>query len=384
MKNIFTRNFLIAFGVLIFFVVPPIITRAEDAVSITVTPPLIQLGIGPGETWTSALKVTNTNKSDLTVYASLMDFVSADEDGHPRFSPAGDGGDLASWIEVATSAVVIFPETSREIPFVVHVPPNAPPGGHYAAILVGTRPSLDGGDSVGGGSLVKVSGLVSSLLFVKVQGAIVERGGIREFSTDRERYDGPPVNFTLRFENSGNVHLQPQGEIAVTDMWGRERGRIFVNEKTNFGNVLPGSTRRFLLPWEAPSGISGIGRYTATVTLTYGREARQNTNQTIVFWIVPLKETIGSFLGLILGIGLLLFALRRYLRRTLARELGARPSKAEKGREVVLDLRGLGPSSSAQTGRHSARSWSWRLMRRAAFVIFGAAIAWGLIVFFSR
>ena len=50
--------------------------HAFDKLILTITPPLFQMAIGPGEVWRSDLKVVNTNSYDLTVYASTMNFGS--------------------------------------------------------------------------------------------------------------------------------------------------------------------------------------------------------------------------------------------------------------------------------------------------------------------
>ena len=55
--------------------------------------------------------------------------------------PAGEGEDvtLAEWFTITREAVVVPREQSKEVPFSVRVPFEASPGGHFAAILVGTK-----------------------------------------------------------------------------------------------------------------------------------------------------------------------------------------------------------------------------------------------------
>ncbi len=292
---------------------------AQEKLTLTVTPPLFQLNIGPGGFWASSLKVVNTNPYDLTLYASVMNFESQGESGKGKFTPIikedpeVSASSLAHWIEVAGEPIFIPREQSAEIPFSVRIPENAPPGGHYAAILVGTQPLVGKSE----GSVVRVSSLVSSLLFVRIKGEIQEQGNIREFSTEKTFYQKPDVVFTLRFENKGNVHLKPQGDIVIYNMYGKERGRIPVNQKTDFGNVLPQSTRKFVFEWQGEENLFEVGMYRAVATLSFGKEARQNVFRTTYFWVVPLKPTLGIMGGFITFILVMIWAIRLYIRRVL-------------------------------------------------------------------
>lgn len=340
-------------GICAFLLVPYMAVAAEKLV-LTVTPPLFQLNIGPGEFWASSLKVINTNPYDLTLYASTMNFEATGEVGQGKFTPLvkndpeAASTTLAGWIEVEPGPFIVPREKSVEIPFSVRIPRDAPPGGHYAAILVGTQPPREAVE----GASIQVSSFVSSLLFVSIKGDVMEDGDIREFFSERTFYQKPEVAFTLRFENKGNVHLQPQGDITIYNMWGKERGKIFINQKTNFGNVLPKSIRKFEFEWQGEANPFEVGRYKAVATLAYGKEARQNISQTTYFWVVPLAPVAGILGGLALFILIMTLAIRAYIRRSLAiyqEKFGIKSQAAkvpvqtfiEPIREGVLDLRDI-------------------------------------------
>ncbi len=306
-----TFYFLLSFSSAVF---------AQEKFTLTVTPPLFQLTIGPGEFWASSLKAVNTNPYDVTLYASVMNFESSGEEGQGKFTPLVDQNQeanpntLARWIEVSREPIFVPKGTSAEIPFSIRIPEDAPPGGHYAAILVGLEPAGDAS-----GPTIRVSSYVSSLFFVRIKGDVREEGGIREFRTNQSRYESAKVDFTLRFENTGTVHVRPAGSVIIYDMWGKERGRVALNEKTDFGNVLPKSTRKFLLSWEGESRWWDFGRHRAIVTLAYGAEARQNVSDTTYFWIVPLKP-LGVAMGGIAAFTLfVVWAIRVYVRRVVRR-----------------------------------------------------------------
>lgn len=297
----------------------------DGSLSITLTPPLFQLTVGPGETWKSSIKIVNNNTYDVTYYAQLMNFAAEGEGGKSQFVPLVDGAyaegtqhteSLARWITITKDPITVRRGESVDVPFTVTIPTDAEPGGHYAAILVGNQPA--GGSAEG--ALVKVSSLVSSLLFVKISGDVHEGGRVREFRSDKALYDHPEASFMLRFENTGNVHLRPQGIITIKNMWGKERGSVAINQKGEFGNVLPGTIRRFEFVWKGEHSAFDMGRYSASVTLAYGDEGKQSTSAETYFWVVPVVP-LAATLGTILAFALtLIWLIKRYVRRAIALE----------------------------------------------------------------
>lgn len=305
------------FGLFLFLAFLPTTIFAESPQVLTVTPPLFQLSIAPGDIWKSSVKVVNGNPEDLTVYAEIVNFAAQGEQGQGRFIPILNEDDsnstLAQWIEIAKGPHVIKPEQTKEIPFFVEIPEDAPPGGHFAAILIGTQPPKGDGPLI-----VQTSQVVTSLFFVRIEGDVVESGNIREFRTEQSLVSTPENEFVLRFENKGNVHLQPRGEIKIINMWGSERGIIPINNQTHFGNVLPESIREFHFSWKGEKSITEIGRYTAEVTLTYGQNGYKNVSAKTYFWVIPIKATLITLGSVIAFILFLAWAIRLYVRRMLA------------------------------------------------------------------
>ncbi len=297
-----------------------------DSLSITVTPPLFQLTIGPGESWSSSLKIVNNNASEVTYYAQVMDMQPSGEEGRSKFIPIVGGIEdpqqqsfaLAHWIHVTSAPTTVPAGSSRDLPFSIEIPPNAEPGGHYAAILVGTQP----GGLHASGTMLKVSSYVSSLFFVRIKGAVSESGRIREFLTSQQLYQTPNADFLLRFENTGNTHVRPQGDIAIYNMWGRERGRVLINQNSDstFGNVLPKSIRRFEFSWEGDQDPFDFGLYSAVVTLSFGENGKQNVTSKTYFWVVPIVPVAIGIGSIILFLLSLVWFIRRYIRRALLLE----------------------------------------------------------------
>jgi uncharacterized membrane protein YedE/YeeE len=286
--------------------------------TLSISPSLFDMSVNPGQEWRSSLKVINVNDYDLTVYVEVVNFLPQGETGDGRFVPINanetGGTTLAEWFIINKEPIIIPREQTFEIPIAVRVPVDAAPGGHFAAILVGTKPL----DNEAGEARVQTSQMITSLFFARVAGDIKEMGLVREFTAESTWLSKPEATFNLRFENKGNVHLQPQGDIRITNMWGQERGVIPINQSTQFGNVLPESIRKFTFAWKGEWSVSDIGRYTAEVTLAYGTTERQFTNAKASFWVIPVKLLLGIVIGLGLFAALVTWLVRLYVSRMLA------------------------------------------------------------------
>jgi len=300
------------------FLVTGTFSQAQESLTLSISPTLFDMSAEPGQSWQSNLRVVNVNKYDLTVYVEVVNFAPKGEGGDGRFIPVIDGSTsnstLAEWFTITSEPVVVPPEQTREVPFTVSVPKDASPGGHFAAILVGTKP-IDKKDDE---SRIQTAQMVTSLFFAKVAGDVIESGSIREFTTEETYLNSPEVTFSLRFENKGNVHLQPQGEIKIFNMWGHERGILPINQYSKFGNVLPKSIRKFNLTWKGEWSISEIGRYRAIATLGYGTDARQFTSAETYFWVIPFKLIISITIGLLIFFFTISWLVKLYIRRVLA------------------------------------------------------------------
>ena len=306
----------IAGAVLLLFFLTPFLAFAQSSLTLSVTPTLFEMSANPGQIWESSVKVVNNNAFDITVFPSVVNFRPQGETGQGQLLPvleaSTEGTTLAEWIELSSDPITIPKEQSKTIPFTVMVPEDASPGGHFAAILVSTNPPENENLAV------KTAQVVTSLFFVRVSGDVIEKGDIRSFSATQRFVQKPEATFALRFENKGNVHLQPQGDITILNMWGKERGKIPINYRTHFGNVLPGSIRKFDFSWSGEQSISDIGRYKAVVSLAYGIDQKQFSTRSTYFWVIPVKSlliTLGSFLVLVFGV---LWGVKLYVRRMLS------------------------------------------------------------------
>lgn len=289
---------------------------AQEQFKMTITPPLVKNNMDKGEAWASYVKVTNNNQSAIRIYIQKLDFKSREDGAGPEFIKPGAEDSkyfLSQWIEIDNKPVDIQPQQSVNIPFVIKIPQDATPGGHYAAILAGTSPQAETK-----GTVIKTSSQLATLLLVNIKGDVKEKAEIREFSTDRSIYQSPKVNMTVKFANIGNVHLQPKGEIKITKMFGKEVDKITLNHSTSeYGNVLPESIRKWSFDWEKKDKLTNFGRYKADLVMNYGSESKETLNYTLYFWVVNFKMLGAIILVIILIILFIRWIFKRSIRKAI-------------------------------------------------------------------
>lgn len=292
--------------------------KAQSSLSLSVSPTIFDMSANPTQDWSSSVRVINSNPYEIKVFADVVNFAPKGERGQGKFLPVIDtetqGQTVAEWVDITKEAIVIPPEQTVEVPFSIKVPETAPPGGHFAALLIGTKPP----EGVEGMIGVETSQVVTTLLFLKVTGDVIEDGSIRSFRTEKSLVEKPEATFELRFENKGNVHLLPRGDIKILNMWGQERGLIPINSTTMFGTVLPDSVRNYSFTWKGEWSLADMGRYTAIATLGYGEEQKQFSSSKIAFWVIPFKA-LGLVLLILIGfIAFFTWVVKLYIRKMLS------------------------------------------------------------------
>lgn len=280
------------------------------------SPPVIELDLRKGRTYQELIKLENQSGVTETYYPQVWDFTARGEDGGQDFilPEEGDGVySLARWVNFSKDAIVLAPGEETAVSMSVVVPENAEPGGRYAALLFGTNPK----DAVG--NAVEVSMLTGPIILGTIEGTANESLKIAEFTIDRDITEYLPVQFMVRIQNDGNVHLKPYGYVEVKNMLGNVTKKLEVNPKLS--NVLPDSFRRFDIDWA--DGTFRIGKYSARLVLSWGENTLPMASSSIVFWVLPWKVIVVVTLAIVILLMVFGLGLSKYnkwiVKRTLAR-----------------------------------------------------------------
>jgi hypothetical protein len=180
---------------------------------------------------------------------------------------------------------------------------------------------------------VSVGAKVGILVLLRVSGAVKEGGGILSFGAkdDGRFFANLPVDFTYRFNNSGNDRVKPEGIIRIANIFGLESATL--NANPVLGNILPGSTRRFDVNWGDttvdPAALSFFGKvgyewnnfafgiYRAHLDLKYGTDKTSSSVYTV--FVLPWQLLLIVLIVLAVLITIFAFGLKKYNRWIVSR-----------------------------------------------------------------
>lgn len=299
------------------------ITIPFSAQALTVSPPRIELNIDPGATYEGQYKLVNETRGMRTYYNSFENFQAQGETGTPYFVREDVG--LAAWLDGPT-AVTLAPGESQIVPYTITVPSDAIPGGYFAAMFWSPNPQETNELQF------QVNAKIGILVLLRVNGEIVEDGGLVEFDTikNKKLRSTLPISFFYRFRNDGSDRLKPDATLTVKNTFGGTALETDANPTK--GNVLPLSVRRFEVDWGEDTYVTergffqhvkrqwkdfSFGIYKAHLDVTFGQE-EETARETVRLVVIPwqLLLTIFIILG-ILGKGTK-FALGSYKKFILA------------------------------------------------------------------
>lgn len=282
-------------------VILPFPVHAQN-VSLVVSPPRVDLVGKPGETLQQIIKVTNnSDQSELILRAFPVDFLVTDNQGTPvKVDEAASGRYLASpWFTLDQKELVVAPKATTTLIVLITIPKDALSGGHYAGVFFEpvSRHGLKQNVSY-------TTSQVGSLFGITIAGDLKYDALIKDFSVQNTLSEFGPVEFSATIENQSDTHIRPSTNIVIHDMIGRQLADLKLDEV----NIFPYAARTLQSTWDT---VWGFGRYTATLTATYGPGLV--ASRTIYFWIIPYR-LLAAILIIILVILTLFILIRRHLK----------------------------------------------------------------------
>lgn len=254
---------------------------------LSISPLTFELTANPGDVLTNKLKVYNPTESTIAIGMEVEDFTVVGETGTVIIEPAEtETYSLARWITTNPKSFILEPKEQKFVDFIINIPENAEPGGHYGSVLAGIKGVT--GEEITGAAVVQKIG---ALVLLTVAGEVNENMIVREFSTPAFAEYGP-IEFKIRFENLGTVHIRPKGFVSVSDMFGKKLKDVAFSQH----NVIPGAKR--IIKAELDRKWL-FGKYTAVLVGSYGISNIPFTAM-ITFWVFPWKVALGILLALAL------------------------------------------------------------------------------------
>lgn len=254
-----------------------------DVGDFVVGPGRTEIALQPGETVTRELFVTNRISERRTFKLSVED-IRGTADGSAALQVVeGERGpySVRDYISFPEDAITLDLGERARIPVTISVPADAEPGGFYGSILVSTiRLGSDGSEVAPRNPIIA---RVGSHFFLTIAGDVTTSGQTLGLNTlpSQYWYESGPLTFGISYENNGSIHLNPYGELSVTNFMGEEVGYVELDPWF----VLPQSIRTREIKWDRDFLF---GRYTARATVNRGYDDILEEVQ-VTFWVLPWK-----------------------------------------------------------------------------------------------
>lgn len=275
-----------------------------DVGDFVVGPGKIELELNPGETVIQEVTVTN-RISERRNFKLTVDDITGSPDGSSAVSLTdGVRGpySIRDYISFPDDTITLGLGELARVPVKITIPADAEPGGLYGSVLVSTERIPDVTETnVPRSPLIA---RIGSLFFVTIKGDVARAGETTGVNTldNKWWYERGPINLGITYENTGSVHVNPYGELAITNMFGEQVG--FVELEPWF--VLPTSLRTRDVAWEREFLL---GRYTVTAKINRGYDNIVDEVST-TFWVLPWKIVLSVFAVLFI----LIFSFRSFFR----------------------------------------------------------------------
>jgi len=266
----------------------PYASAATEATGYTVSPVETEITVNKGTTQTVELSVQNPSSTTVDVKAVINDFVASnDESGSPRLilnSNAQLPADNFESLVAPIGNITLGPLAKVYFPVTITIPLNANSGGYYGAVRF-IPTSINQTGNVG------LTASVGSIFLITVPGNLIERISLTQLSAADK--SGNPSSFLTsgsvsvltRLDNTGNIQLQPFGNIIIKNMFGHIVGSYQFNNSVPRANILPDSIRKFINPL---TGSSWFGRYTVVETIAYQQGTGNYITSSASFYYFPV------------------------------------------------------------------------------------------------
>ena len=259
---------------------------AEDtssSESITLSPATSQPKLTPGETVNGKLTVINNGTSDYNFIAYARPFSVQGDNYDTDFETVTERTELYQWVSFPKAEYRLAAGDNVEVPYVINVPKNVRPGGHYAVLFAETQPDQNASQNVARKKRV------GSLVYATAAGETELAGEIESFSS-KLWFSNPPVQSEMLIRNTGNTHFEAKQDIVYKNILGKQ---VYGTGQTRI--IMPGTTRKVVAEWEKPP-LFGIFKLEGTVSYLGKTEALKSS----YVIIMPLKILIPVVVGILL------------------------------------------------------------------------------------
>lgn len=283
-------SFLLAFFTVVFFLLSLIFTPPKicaQELSLSLTPPLLEVMIKPGKSLTQAYTISN-HGAPLIVEAKIAEFTDEDIRWEKDFTPE-------KWISTINTNLsfdrpfLLRENEERQLIVKIAPPKETEEKDYYRAIIFTTHPLMVQDTSSSAVSQTLVSPL---LITVTSTGLLPKSAQIVNFAIPFIHDSFTPLNITLDVKNTGKTYFRPVGTIELKNFL----GKISYNLVPRL--ILSGQTKRLTTEIFSAENMNSqttlflpglfIGKYQLTADFTLD-QGKFKITQTKYFYAFPWK-----------------------------------------------------------------------------------------------
>jgi hypothetical protein len=287
LKKTYCLFLLLALG----FYIPKICLADQAGISIDQS--VFAFDASPGESQNFTLNVKNITLSDQEITFEASDYFIGNNNEISFIADANEASGLKNWLSSDVPLLTLKPGEEREISLALKIPANATPGSHYGAVLAKARAQNQ--ENLSG---QQISGRVAAHVLVNVKGDFNGGGKIDYFYTPI--FSGKITEISATFENTGNIHYIPHGEITIKNLITKKAQNSTLDKHF----VFPGKSYNFSIKENIPS-VFGI--YSAEASFVDGEGKLYSVR----------RYVLGKYFPVVVGIVLIaLTILARFIIRS--------------------------------------------------------------------
>lgn len=308
----FKSLFLISnlfFPALLFSINSPKPASAQ-ILSLSISPPLLQIMIQPGRSITQAYEIKNSAPTDLYLQTTVAPFTASSENGQivyqetssplpqPQFFLNNANIQLGETFKLAAGQ-------SRQLVLKIHVPQEISETDYYYTFFINSSSPAIFLNRTASSTLARIGSHL--LITVSKSGTPRIEGAISHFKAIPKIADlFDSVKFEITAANIGEAFFKAGGKIEIYDWLGKKRQEL----KLRPDNVLINSQRQLVCvgktddeqtePPQTPCVFSSLfpGRYRAVATIPIDNPETPDS-ETVYFYLLPLKLLTAILVSLV-------------------------------------------------------------------------------------
>jgi hypothetical protein len=230
---------------LMFFFLPLFAAHA-DTVGLAVDQSVFSFGIDPGAEKEFSFTVENISNENQQISLKAQDFEVGNNNEIYALTKNNELRGMKGWIKTEDDNIILQAKEKRKIKLIVYVPKDASVGSHFSIMGVNAFPVIDGQNF----QQTIVGGQIGIYILVNVKGDVSGNGNIKSFQAPIVTSEQAILR--TDFENTGNVHYIPHGEIHLQNLFTRKTQNI----ETEKHFVFPGKKYSFELQWKPSSNFA--------------------------------------------------------------------------------------------------------------------------------